>query len=185
MRRAGDRLRGQGPVPLPHRQRRGLKIAAAIAAIAAILIGGYFLARQVYFLGTDEDGRVALYQGLPYDLPFGIELYSEERSIRVEAASLSTERREVVTEHKPRSEDDASDIIDDIEQREGVGGSRRDPGAKAGTGQGQAGTGRQGQGGPGFQAEAATARRPGLGEVGMNTHRFLIYSGRSLAEMPG
>ncbi len=63
VRRAGDRLVGQGPVPLPHRQRRGLKIAAAVAAVAAVLVGGALLARQVYFLGTDEDGRVALYRG--------------------------------------------------------------------------------------------------------------------------
>jgi len=119
MRKAGDRLRGQGPMPLPHRQRRGLRIAAAVAAVAVVLVGGVFLARQVYFLGTDEDGRVALYRGLPYDLPFGIELYSEQLSIGVQAASLSPERQEVVTEHKLRSEGDATDIVDDIEQREG------------------------------------------------------------------
>jgi PPM family protein phosphatase len=119
MRRAGDRLRGQGPMPLPHRRRRGLKIAAIVGAIAIVLFGAYALARQVYFLGTDEDGRVAMYRGLPYDLPFGIELYSEQLSIGVQASSLSAQRREVVTEHKLRSEDDAQDIIDDIEQREG------------------------------------------------------------------
>jgi protein phosphatase len=119
MRRAGDRLRGQGPVPLPHKRRRGIKIAALIGLIAVVLFGMYSLSRQVYFLGTDEDGRVAMYQGLPYDLPFGVELYSEQRSIGVLAADLSAQRREVVTEHKLRSEDDAQDIIDDIEQREG------------------------------------------------------------------
>ena len=119
MRRAGDRLRGQGPMPLPHRQRRGLRVALILGAVLAVLAGGYLLARQVYFLGTDEDGRVALYRGLPYDLPFGIELYSEQLSIGVQAASLSSERQQVVTEHKLRSEDDATDIVDDIEQREG------------------------------------------------------------------
>ena len=119
MRRAGDRLRGQGPMPLPHKRRRGIKIAAIAAAVLAVIAGGVFLARQVYFLGTDDDGRVALYRGLPYDLPFGVELYSEQYPIGVQAATLSPERREVVTEHKLRSEDDATDIIDDIEQREG------------------------------------------------------------------
>jgi protein phosphatase len=119
MRRAGDRLRGQGPVPLPHKRRRGIKIAAVIGLIAVVLFGLYSLSRQVYFLGTDEDGRVAMYQGLPYDMPFGVELYSEQQSIGVLASDLSAQRREVVTEHKLRSEDDAQDIIDDIEQREG------------------------------------------------------------------
>jgi serine/threonine protein phosphatase PrpC len=119
MRQAGDRLRGQGPMPLPHRRRRGLKIAAVIAVILAVIAGGVLLARQVYFLGTDEAGRVALFRGLPYELPFGIDLYSEQLSIGVQASSLSSERQDVVTEHKLRSESDARDIVDDIEDREG------------------------------------------------------------------
>jgi PPM family protein phosphatase len=119
MRRAGDRLRGQGPMPMPDRRRRWLRVALIAAAVAAVIAGGFLLARQVYFLGTDDDGRVALYRGLPYDLPLGVELYSEQYSIGVQAADLSPERQEVVTEHKLRSEDDATDIITDIEQREG------------------------------------------------------------------
>jgi PPM family protein phosphatase len=119
MRQAGDRLRGQGPMPLPHRRRRGLKIAAVVAAIAAVFVGGFLLMRQVYFLGTDDDGRVALFRGLPYELPLGIDLYSEQLSIGVPASSLSPERQDVVTEHKLRSEDDARDIVADIEDREG------------------------------------------------------------------
>ena len=119
MRRAGDRLRGQGPMPLPHRKRIWLRVALIVAALAILIGGMVLLARQVYFLGTDEDGRVALYRGLPYELPLGVDLYSEQYSIGVQAASLSPERQEVVTEHKLRSEDDASDIINDIEQREG------------------------------------------------------------------
>jgi serine/threonine protein phosphatase PrpC len=92
-------------------------IAAAIAlAILAVLVFG---ARQIYFLGTDEGGRVALFRGLPYELPLGIDLYSEQRSIGVTADSLSEERQKVVTEHKLRGHNDANDIIDDIEQREG------------------------------------------------------------------
>ncbi|CAN5600293.1 hypothetical protein BH20ACT15_BH20ACT15_11760 [soil metagenome] len=119
MRQAGDRLRGQGPMPLPHRRRRGLRVALIASAVIALLAGGTFLARQVYFLGTDEGGRVALYRGLPYDLPLGVELYSEQSSIGVQASDLSPARQDVVTEHKLRSEDDARDIVDDIENREG------------------------------------------------------------------
>jgi protein phosphatase len=119
-RAAADRLRGQGPMPAPHRRRRGIKIAA-IAALVLILIGGSaLLVRQVYFLGTDDSGRVAVYRGLPYDLPFGIKLYSEQEAIAVQASTLSPERQEVVTEHKLRSQDDAIDIANDIEQREGA-----------------------------------------------------------------
>ena len=119
LRQAADRMRGQGPMPLPHRRRRALRIAAIVAAVVVAIIGGLLLARQVYFLGADEDGRVALYRGLPYELPLGIDLYSEQFSVGVQAAELSPERQDVVTEHKLRSEDDARDIIDDIEDREG------------------------------------------------------------------
>lgn len=119
MRQAGDRLRGQGPMPLPHRRRRGLKIAAVAAAVVALIAGTILVARQVYFLGTDEAGRVALYRGLPYELPLGINLYSEQLSIGVQASSLSPQRQDVVTEHELRSEDDARDIVDDIADREG------------------------------------------------------------------
>ena len=119
MRRAGDRQRGQGPMPLPHRKRIWLRVALIAAAVAIVLGGMVLLVRQVYFLGTDEDGRVALYRGLPYELPFGVNLYSEQYSIGVQAAGLSPERQEVVTEHELRSEDDATDIVNDIEQREG------------------------------------------------------------------
>lgn len=119
MRQAGDRLRGQGPMPLTHKRRRWLRAALIVGAIAIVLFGLFQLSRQVYFLGTDEAGRVALYRGLPYDLPLGIELYSEQESIGVQAAALSPERQEVVTEHKLRSSDDARDILADIEEREG------------------------------------------------------------------
>jgi protein phosphatase len=119
MRQAGDRLRGQGPMPLPHRRRRWLKIALVLAAIVAILAVAVLVVRSIYFLGTDEDGRVALFRGMPYELPLGIDLYSEQESIGVQASSLSSERQEVVTEHKLRSEDDARDILEDIESREG------------------------------------------------------------------
>jgi serine/threonine protein phosphatase PrpC len=120
VRAAADKLRGQGPMPAPSRRRRGVRIAAIVAA-ALVLIGGFFLlASQVYFLGTDDEGRVALYKGLPYELPLGINLYSEERSIGVQSASLSEERQQAVTEHELRSEEDATDLIEDIDRTEGA-----------------------------------------------------------------
>ena len=80
-----------------------------------MVAGGGPAGPPVYFLGTDDDGRVALYRGLPYELPLGIDLYSEQDVDRRPGGDLSPERQEVVTEHKLRSEDDARDIIDDIE----------------------------------------------------------------------
>ena len=40
-------------------------------------LGGYIANQAVYFVGTDEDGFVTMYRGLPYTLPAGIDLFSE------------------------------------------------------------------------------------------------------------
>jgi serine/threonine protein phosphatase PrpC len=119
MRAATDRLRGRGPMPPPPRRRRARRIGIALAVVAAVVAGAVFLARQVYFLGTDDQGRVALFRGLPYELPLGINLYSEQYSIGVQAINLSPERQNVITAHQLRGHGDAVDLVNDIEQTEG------------------------------------------------------------------
>ena len=106
-------------------KRRGRVIAGvlAVSAVLLILIGGLFIAtRQAWFLGTDPAGRVALYRGLPYELPFGIDLYSLKYSTAIQTGSLPAQRQRSVTDHSLRSEDDATSLIEDIESREGLTG---------------------------------------------------------------
>ena len=69
----------------------------------------------MYFLGTDEGGRLALYRGLPYELPFGIELYSEQYSTPVQVSSIPEERQSTATDHTLRSRDDAVSLLEDLE----------------------------------------------------------------------
>src|SRR5262249_32589838 len=115
-RAAADKLRGRGPMPAPSRRRRGIKIAA-VALIALLVVGGAILGvRSIYFLGTDGDGQVALYRGLPYELPLGLNLYSQQRSIGVQETTLTEQRQRAVTGHELRSKSDATDLIDNIEQ---------------------------------------------------------------------
>jgi PPM family protein phosphatase len=122
MRAATDRLRGQGAMPAPRRRRRALKWVAAVLAVAAVVIAAVLFVRSIYFLGTDEQGNVAVYRGLPYELPLGVSLYSKEYSIPVQEASLSEDRQRAVTGHTLRGKDDATSLADDIQQRptEGV-----------------------------------------------------------------
>jgi hypothetical protein len=87
----------------------------ALLAVVALGFGAWYGAKQVYFLGTDEGGRVALFQGLPYELPFGVELYSEVESRAFVLDSLPEDRREVAVNHELRSEDDARSLLDDLE----------------------------------------------------------------------
>jgi protein phosphatase len=121
MRAAGDRLRGRGPMPAPRRRRRVLGIAAAVLAAVVIIGGGFLLARSVYFLGTDSQGNVALYRGLPYQLPLGINLYSEQYSVPVQEGTLSEDRQRAVTGHTLRGKGDATSLVDDIKLRPAEG----------------------------------------------------------------
>jgi serine/threonine protein phosphatase PrpC len=117
MRAAGDRIRGRGPMPAPPRRRRVL--GWVVAAVAAIVVfgGGFLVARSVYFLGTDNQGNVALYRGLPYQLPLGISLYSKQDSVPVQVGTLSEDRQRAVTGHTLRGKGDATDLVNDIEAR--------------------------------------------------------------------
>jgi PPM family protein phosphatase len=91
------------------------KVLAVLLIVAGIGVAAVLGARQVYFLGIDEGGRVTLYRGLPYDLPLGVELYSEVYSIPVQAASIPEDRRDSLTNHDLRSRDDAVSLLDDLE----------------------------------------------------------------------
>jgi protein phosphatase len=106
--------------PRGGRWRTVAKFAAILLVIAAVAFGAWYGNRQIWFLGTDESGRVALYRGAPYELPFGIDLYSERYSIPVQTGSLPARRQDAVTGHKLRSRDDAVSLIEDIEASEGL-----------------------------------------------------------------
>ena len=106
------------------RDRRGAGRAlvgtlAALLIVAVVLGAGFVASRQVWFLGTDEAGRVALYRGVPWELPFGITLYDEKYSTIVQTSELSRQRQDAVTGHSLRSKDDAVSLIEDIESNEG------------------------------------------------------------------
>jgi len=113
-RRAGAERRA--PSAEPRRPwRTALKTLAVLLVIGAVITGAYLGIRQVYFLGIDEGGRVTLYRGLPYDLPLGIELYTEVQSSPVQARSIPEDRRDSLTNHELRSRDDAISLLDDLE----------------------------------------------------------------------
>jgi protein phosphatase len=105
-------------------RRRWVGFAKGFAVIAVILVlvasGGWIATRSVYFVGTDDDGFVTLYTGLPYSLP-GIKLYSTEFTSGVPAQELSPQVQSTVTEHKLRSHDDAVDLIRRLERGELAG----------------------------------------------------------------
>ncbi len=61
--------------------------------LALIGAGGYLATRQLYFLGTNAQGIVTIYRGLPYDLPFGVPLYETYYVSGVPASLVPADRR--------------------------------------------------------------------------------------------
>jgi serine/threonine protein phosphatase PrpC len=110
--------------PRAARRRRGLKTTAkalaALLVVGAIGFGAWYGNRQIWFLGTDDGGRVALYRGLPYTLPFGINLYDERYASPLQTSSLPNDRQGSVTGHELRSRSDAVSLIEDIERSQGA-----------------------------------------------------------------
>ena len=96
--------RGASPSPWPRSR-----------CSAALVGGAVYGLHQVYFLGTDSGGRAALYRGLPYDLPLGIELYSEVYAAPVQVSAIPASRRDSATDHTLRSHDDAADLLEDLQ----------------------------------------------------------------------
>ncbi|MCW3010740.1 MAG: Stp1/IreP family PP2C-type Ser/Thr phosphatase, partial [Solirubrobacterales bacterium] len=80
-----------------------------------LLLAAFIASQSVYFVGTNDDGFVTLYRGLPYDGPVGIELYTPNFVSGVATRQLSTPVRETVADHELRSREDGEDLVRQIE----------------------------------------------------------------------
>jgi PPM family protein phosphatase len=112
---------GQEPVTAPAsgrpRRRRGLLWALVALAVLAILVGGAFLGlSRAYFVGVEDDGRIAVYQGVPWDLGGGASLYRAKYVSQLEAVQLSPEERAELLDHSLVSYDEARDRIAPYEE---------------------------------------------------------------------
>jgi protein phosphatase len=102
------------------RLRTAAKVLAAVVMLGALGFGAWYGNRQVWFLGTDPAGRVALYRGLPYELPFGVKLYHERYSSPIQTRSLPPKRLDAVTGNDLRSRGDAVSLLEEIQRSQGV-----------------------------------------------------------------
>jgi protein phosphatase len=105
----------------PRRKRRRrvpVGLIVTLVIVFLILAGGWMATRAVYFVGTDprDDRTIAVFQGLPYDLPLGIELYTRTASSGVTIDSVPPDRRKTFTDHKLRSKDDAENLVTALER---------------------------------------------------------------------
>jgi protein phosphatase len=103
--------------PRPRRWARRTVMALAIFGFIGIpiLLGSFLAVRSVYFIGTNEEGFVTVYRGLPYELPFGIDLYQENYVSPVSRELVPRGRRAAVTDQELRSQSDAYDLVRALE----------------------------------------------------------------------
>ncbi|HEX8067314.1 MAG TPA: Stp1/IreP family PP2C-type Ser/Thr phosphatase [Thermoleophilaceae bacterium] len=102
-------------------RRRRLRLAPVVGVLllAALAAGLYLGSRQIYFIGADDRGVVALFRGLPYELPLGIDLYTEEYATSVPATAIEDRRQRTrLLDHELRSRDDAEDRLRELERTE-------------------------------------------------------------------
>jgi len=102
--------------PPRHRARTLLSILLTLVILGALIVGIKALIDSRYFVGTNDSGLVTVYNGVPYDLPLGIELYSEEYVSPVPARTLPGRQRQRILDHQLRSKGDATDLVRQIER---------------------------------------------------------------------
>ena len=92
----------------PPRWKRRLLWAALGLGFVTVLVGGalYGLSRA-YFVGSDSNGNVTVYQGVPFDLSDGVGLYRERYVSRLQSAQLAPEERRALFDHELLSFDEA------------------------------------------------------------------------------
>jgi PPM family protein phosphatase len=93
-------------------------VIAVLIALAIVLAALWTASRAVYFVGVDGEraDTVTIYRGLPYELPFGIELYERYQGSGVTLRSIPPQRRPTFTNHKLRSRDDAENLVIELER---------------------------------------------------------------------
>ncbi len=109
--------RTQGP-PRPVHPERGhslkFKVTAALTSLVIVLLlvggGGYLATRQLYFIGTNANGLVTLYDGLPYDF-LGVPFWEQSYVSGLPASLVPAKQRSQLLNHNLRSQKDSIALI--------------------------------------------------------------------------
>jgi protein phosphatase len=111
----------RAPDPARHagrlRGRRRLPVGAlaTLVVIAVVATAAWVASQTVYFIGTNQNGFITVFRGVPYDLPAGLHLYSTNYVSGVNAQAVTPSLRQHLLDHTLRSHGDASDLIRRLE----------------------------------------------------------------------
>ena len=98
-----------GWVPVEERRGRGERRRRSSALVlsllglllvAAVLAGGLWFLSRSHFIGAHEDGHVAVYQGVPWEITSDVVLYRARYISELQAVQLSREERADLFEHE-------------------------------------------------------------------------------------
>jgi PPM family protein phosphatase len=84
---------------------------ATLVVVFLVGGGGYLATRQLFFVGTNGQGIVTIYRGLPYTLPFGIPMYETFYVSGVPIQFVPSQRRSEILNHDLRSQASAISLV--------------------------------------------------------------------------
>ena len=103
----------------PRRRRRRMRLGmgwiVAACFLGILVVGAYLASQTVYFVGSDADGFVSIYRGVPYELPAGLSLYHRDYVSGISAAQLTPQQRTTIVEHRLRSRRDSDELVRQLE----------------------------------------------------------------------
>jgi len=99
----------------PRRGRRLFLFVLALALIAVLLLVAFWGLANAHFVGAQSDGRLAVYQGVPYDLGGGVSLYRARYVSELRAVQLAAEERSVLFDHDLMAYDAARTRLEGFE----------------------------------------------------------------------
>jgi serine/threonine protein phosphatase PrpC len=102
----------------PETEERGrslrFRLTAGFVSLAIVLLlvggGGYLASRQLYFIGTNADGVVTLYSGLPYDF-LEVPLWEQSYVSGLPSSLVPAPQRRRLLNHNLRSQADSIALI--------------------------------------------------------------------------
>jgi protein phosphatase len=92
------------PVGAWRPRRVALVFGLVLALVAAAVAGAVWFVKRSHFVGATEDGHVAIYEGLPWELGGGVSLYREIYVSPLLAAQLEPAERAQLFDHSLVSE---------------------------------------------------------------------------------
>jgi protein phosphatase len=111
------------PRPAPRRRprwgRRVIWSLLALAFVLGVIAAAFWALSRANFIGADDDGYVVVYQGVPWSLGAGIDLFRPRYVSRLRVIQLSESERKQLFDHDLVSYDEARARLAPFE-REGV-----------------------------------------------------------------